>query len=229
LHFEFDESGLFTYRSVGFMEAGGNTQQQILNAALRRFASCGYAGTSVRDIVDAAKVTKPTLYYYYANKAGLYQALVNSAHDERYRLMQEAVKRSHTLEGQLVEILAALFDYALGHRELMRVAFATAFAASGELPKELDYTGKCQRNFEFVHSVIKQGLAEGGLDRQFESKELAFGFHGLLNVYLMSHVLLPECVLDRTTAERVVRLFLDGAANKAKSNGTAKKRKSVSI
>src|SRR5690242_20353044 len=105
-----------------------DTQQQILDAALRRFASCGYAGTSVQDIVDAARVTKPTLYYYFPNKAGLYQALVASAHDERYRLMQEAAARGATLEQQLVEILAALFDYTRKHRELMRVAFATAFA-----------------------------------------------------------------------------------------------------
>ncbi|MDB6126056.1 MAG: transcriptional regulator, TetR family [Pedosphaera sp.] len=208
------------------MQKNGTTQQQILAAALSKFASRGYAGTSVQDIVDAARVTKPTLYYYFANKVGLYQALVDSAHDERYRLMQEAVKRGHTLKEQLVEILTALFDYALGHRELMRVAFATAFAAAEELPKELDYTGKCKRSFEFMHSLIKQGLAEGMLDRRFNSQELATGFHGSMNVYVISHLLMPECTLDRRTAERVVQLFLDGAAaGKTIHKGSAKSRK----
>jgi TetR/AcrR family transcriptional regulator len=209
-----------------FMQKNGTTQQQILAAALSKFASRGYAGTSVQDIVDAARVTKPTLYYYFPNKVGLYQALVDSAHDERYRLMQEAVKRGHTFKEQLVEILTALFDYALGHRELMRVAFATAFAAAEELPKELDYTGKCKRNFEFMHSLIKQGLAEGMLDRRFNSQELATGFHGSMNVYVMSHLLMPECTLDRRTAERVVQLFLDGAAANKTIKGPAKSRKS---
>lgn len=199
------------------METNGSTQQQILVAALSRFASCGYAGTSVQEIVDAAKVTKPTLYYYFTNKAGLYQALVNSAHDERYRLMEEAVGRGETVEQKLVELMAALFDYTRNHRELMRVAFATAFSAPDQLPEELDYMGKCQRNFEFMHSLIKQGLAEGRLDQRFDSKELTFGFHGLMNVYVMTHLLMPECNLDRTTAERVVRLFLDGAAVKSSS------------
>lgn len=196
------------------MENTAKTQRQILSAALNRFASRGYAGTSVQDIVDDARVAKPTLYYYFPNKAGLYQALVDSAHDERFRLMQEAAQRGSTLEEQLVEILAALFDYTRGHRDLTRMAFATAFASPDEMPKEVDYTAKCERNFEFIHALIKQGLTAGVLDRKFESRELAFGIHGLMNVYLITHLLMPDCKLDRSTAERVVQLFLAGAAAK---------------
>ena len=40
----------------------------------------------MQDIVDDARVSKPTLYYYFGNKAGLYQAL-GTAFDER-RLIQ---------------------------------------------------------------------------------------------------------------------------------------------
>jgi AcrR family transcriptional regulator len=64
-----------------------DTRQHVLKAALKKFADAGYEGTSVQDIVEAAKVTKPMLYYYFGNKAELYQALVNYAHDERFRLM----------------------------------------------------------------------------------------------------------------------------------------------
>lgn len=194
------------------MDIPGKTRNEILTAALNRFASSGYAGTSVQDIVDDARVTKPTLYYYFPNKAGLYQALVDSAHDERLRLMQEAAARGETLEEQLVEILTALFNFTQDHRELMRMAFATAFSSPDQLPKEIDYTARCMRNFEFLHTLIKQGLADGILDRSYDSKELAFGIHGLMNVYLMSHIVLPDCKLDRSTAEQVVHLFLSGAA-----------------
>ena len=108
--------------------------RQILRAALKRFAHGGYAATSVQQIVDDAKVSKPALYYYFADKAGLFQALVDEAHDERYRLMQEAAARGQDIRGQLVEILTVLFEYFQQNRELMRIAFATAFAAPGEVP-----------------------------------------------------------------------------------------------
>lgn len=192
------------------------TRRHVLDAALKNFAHRGYEGTSVQDIVAAARVTKPTLYYYFENKAKLYQALVDYAHDERYRLMQQAAARGRTTADKLGEVAAALFEFSRRHRELMRIAFATAFAAPGEVPEEIRYLDKCLRNFEFVHSLIKQGQKARELDGRFDSKELAFGFYGQLNVYVMSNLLLADGVLNRQTARRMVALFLAGAATKEK-------------
>jgi AcrR family transcriptional regulator len=189
-----------------------DTRQQVLQAALKKFADCGYEGASVQDIVEAAKVTKPTLYYYFGNKAELYQALVDYAHDERLRLMQVAAERGRTVAEKLVGILTALFEFLQENRDLMRIAFATAFAAPGEVPAEVRYLEKCGRNFEFIHALIKRGQASDELDRRFDSKELAFGIYGQLNMYVMAHLLMPDCKLNRQTAERIVELFLAGAA-----------------
>ena len=38
------------------------TRQQVLQAALKKFADCGYEGTYVQDIVETARLTKPTQY-----------------------------------------------------------------------------------------------------------------------------------------------------------------------
>src|SRR5256886_17211666 len=119
------------------LTSDSTTRQQVLQAALKKFAVCGYEGTSVQDIVEAAKVTKPTLYYYFDNKVELYQALVDYAHDERFRLMQAAAEGGRTLADKLVEILTALFEFLQNNRELMRIAFATAFARSEEHTSEL--------------------------------------------------------------------------------------------
>jgi len=188
------------------------TRQKILNAALKQFAHCGYSGASVQAIVDAAKVTKPTLYYYFENKAALYKALVDFAHDERYRLMQEAAERGETLQEKLVEILDALFSFLKSHRELMRLAFATAFASPGEIPAKMNYLKKPQRNFDLIQSMIKKELDAGRLSPHFNSHELALGLHGLMNIYVMAYLVLPNSKLNRQTAEGIVELFLNGAA-----------------
>ena len=70
--------------------ADSATRQHLLQAALKCFARCGYAAASVQDIVDAAQVSKPALYYHFGDKAHLFQALMDHVHDERYRLMQAA-------------------------------------------------------------------------------------------------------------------------------------------
>jgi AcrR family transcriptional regulator len=193
-----------------------------MQAALKRFADCGYAATSVRDIVSAAGVTQPVLYYYFSGKAGLYQALLEFAHDERYRLMQAAVDRAQAFQGKLIEILSALFAFLRSNRELLRLTFAAAFAAPGELPHEIEYMAKSRRNFEFIRRLMQAGLRQGVLDRRFGSRELAYGFYGQMNLYVMAHLALPGSPLNRRTAERIVELFMAGAGARTKAFNTSK-------
>lgn len=112
-------------------------RQRLLDAGLKLFANRGYAGTAVQDITEEARVTKPTLYYYFENKEGLFQALVDQAMDERLRLMQHAAPPGKPTVDQLVDIIATLTDFARRQPDLLRITFAIAFAADGEYPHRL--------------------------------------------------------------------------------------------
>jgi AcrR family transcriptional regulator len=144
----------------------------------------------------------------------LFQALVSEAHDERLQVVQQAAARKSDVRGQLIEILSALFDYFHKNRELTRIAFATAFSAPGEMPPELRYLDRCQRNLEFMHSLIKRAQTAGELDDRFDSRDLAYGFYGQAHLYVTTHLLMPNYRLNRRAAERIVDLFLAGAAAK---------------
>src|SRR5215471_7252303 len=54
----------------------GSVARHISRVAARLFAARGYDATSVREIVEAAGVAKPTLYYYFKSKEGLASALL---------------------------------------------------------------------------------------------------------------------------------------------------------
>jgi AcrR family transcriptional regulator len=192
------------------------TRQHLLRAALKSFARRGYAGTSVQHIVGAARVSKPVLYYYFKDKAAIFEALVDEAHDERYRRMREAASLGNTVAEKLEEIVAAIFEFSLVNQELMRLAFATAFAASGEVPGALRCHEKGRRNYDFMRALIQDGQGSGELDNRFTLDELAMGIFGQLNTYVMIRLLTPECPLDRQTAKQIVRLFLEGAAARKK-------------
>jgi AcrR family transcriptional regulator len=193
-------------------EVKSETRQHILKAALKRFAHSGYAATSVQQIVNDAKVSKPTLYYYFKDKEALFQALVNEAHDERYRLMREAAAGAPDLQSQLTAMLAALFEYFRKNRELMRISFATLFAAPGEVPEGLRYADKCERNFEFMRSLMEEAVQRGEVNGDFDSMELTLGFYGQTHMYLMGHLIMPDWRPDHRTAAQISHLFLAGAA-----------------
>ena len=189
-------------------------RRHILRAALKHFADGGYAATSVQQIVGDAKVSKPALYYHFKDKAALFEALVNEAHDGRFRVLEEASAKARDIRGQLCAMLVALFGHFHKNRELTRIAFSTAYAAPGEVPPGLCHLDKCRRNLEFIHALIKRAQAAGELDDRFDSWELAYGFYGQTNFYITAHLLMPSFRANRKAAERVVELFLIGAGAK---------------
>jgi AcrR family transcriptional regulator len=200
-----------------------DTRSQILQAALKCFADRGFAGTSVQQIVSDARVSKPALYYYFKDKAGLFQALVDQAHDGRYQLMVEAAARRLTVAEKLEEILSSVFDYSVRNSELMRLAFATAFAAPGETPPKLNCREKGRRNFEFIESLIRDGQKALEISSDYSADELTMGIYGQLNSHVMISLLIPDCPLNRTTAKRIVRLFMHGAGVDTPKNGQTRR------
>jgi AcrR family transcriptional regulator len=54
------------------------TRQRILDVALELFAERGYAGTSVADIAKRLGITKAALYYHFAAKSDILEALVTA-------------------------------------------------------------------------------------------------------------------------------------------------------
>jgi AcrR family transcriptional regulator len=55
----------------------GSTRERILDAALDSFSTRGYHSTRLDDIVDAARVSKGSIYFHFPNKERLFLALVD--------------------------------------------------------------------------------------------------------------------------------------------------------
>jgi len=53
--------------------ATSNGREQILDAAELLFAERGYAGTTLREVADAAHVTQALINYYFGSKYGLFE------------------------------------------------------------------------------------------------------------------------------------------------------------
>lgn len=54
----------------------GDTQEVILDAAIRHFAEFGYRGASLSKIAEEAKVSKSLIFWYFESKFDLFQSLV---------------------------------------------------------------------------------------------------------------------------------------------------------
>ena len=173
----------------------------------------------MQEIVDATRVTKPVLYYYFESKAGLYQALLDQASDECYQRIKTAAESAPGLAVETGGNFYLPFRSLKEHRDLLRLAFSAAFASPGELPARLRGKERRARNFEFVHDLIKAGQSAGELENKLSSLELANGIYGALCFHLMLGALRSEVPMNRETAKGIVRLFLHGASARKSSKG----------
>ena len=123
--------------------------RQIARVAAGLFATQGYEATSVRMIVEAAGVAKPTLYYHFGSKEGLAQALLTlpmAVLADAMRTILEA--RGDPVEA-LVEIVEAHFVFCREDPDRARFFFALVFGPQGsELMveiKQIDLPVELQR------------------------------------------------------------------------------------
>jgi AcrR family transcriptional regulator len=71
-------------RPVGSAE--GELKDRIVEAAADEFARAGYAGASIQKVAEAAGCDRALVYFYFGDKAGLFEAALNEA--ARYRSEQ---------------------------------------------------------------------------------------------------------------------------------------------
>lgn len=66
-------------------ERSERSRAQILDAALKLFSHRGYGATSVRDIAEAAGVSKGNVYHHFSDKESIFRALL----DHYFRAMSQ--------------------------------------------------------------------------------------------------------------------------------------------
>ncbi|MCM3569620.1 forespore capture DNA-binding protein RefZ [Neobacillus mesonae] len=67
-----------------------NSKEAIVKAAILLFNSKGYAGTSVRDIANLAKVNSASISYHFENKAGLLEHCFTHFFEQYIQKMENA-------------------------------------------------------------------------------------------------------------------------------------------
>lgn len=74
-------------------EYSSATRKALLDNASRLFTERGYAGTSLEEIVRAARVTKGALYHHYGGKLDLFEDVFERAQKDASKYINRAVRK----------------------------------------------------------------------------------------------------------------------------------------
>jgi AcrR family transcriptional regulator len=121
----------------------GEVARVIARTAARLFAERGYDATSVREIVEAAGVTKPTLYYHFGSKEGLAQALLTVPMTALSARLRECLNTTPDAVANLAAQFDAHFEFIREDPDRARFYYALRFGPNGSsLAEELAGFGR---------------------------------------------------------------------------------------
>lgn len=80
------------------MERKKETNQRILNAALKEFSTYGFSGARMERIAKSAKINKAMIFYYFSSKENLYETVFRRVFIGTYPKMSELFSSHPTAE-----------------------------------------------------------------------------------------------------------------------------------
>ena len=139
--------------------SGPERREQLIGVGRELFADQGYEATSVEEIADKAKVSKPVVYEHFGGKEGLYAVIVDREVRELTGRIKDALTPGHprrTIVRAVATFLEYIEDDAAGFRILTRDA--PIGTGGGSLPSVLDEIAQA------VEALLVGELKDRGFD-----------------------------------------------------------------
>jgi AcrR family transcriptional regulator len=194
-------------------DRSSETRDALLRAGARVFVARGLHGATVRQIVDAAGLTIPALYYHFEGKEDLYAVLIGEARASFRRRMSDVLAAESTPIDKLHAIAAVYVSFGREDPLRLRVLCNEVFR-----PREAEEPDHETAHF---HQWTSDRI-EGVLGAAARSGALAIAdvtharrmFMALLTGILVEQARDPaRPILDEGLPERAVRTFLEGLAH----------------
>lgn len=207
--------GHLTYRSVSMSQAAqnldpapeeGNLASRILRESMQLFAAHGYAGTSIRQVVEAAGCTKPALYYHFENKQQLFLRAVDAACAE-LDVIESVAERGGSVREQMLVGFRALRAKVQARPEALRLLLRAEMHQQEGQPR-LDFRSFRARDLVRIETKLRQGVESGELRPDLDVHDAAIALVGTTHLHL--HLWLDGTPLPPDFADRVVALFFKG-------------------
>jgi AcrR family transcriptional regulator len=175
---------------------------------LELFSTRGYDATSVREICEAAGITKPTLYHFFTSKEGLYRALVDDTLVEFRKELLELLEIPGGIEERLKRVARTYFDASRARRDHMRFIFGLVHGPSTSAPAT-DFHRFYEDIVAAIARVVEEGVAKGEL-RPGPTDVRMLALMGALGEALCGYLLAGRPELTPALADTLVETILTG-------------------
>ncbi len=197
-----------TVRKRPLEPENGSARQRLLSAATDLFTQRGYAATTVREIVGAAGVTKPVLYYYFRNKEGIYLELMREAFTRLDELIDGSQGDPGSATQKLLRLCDRTYTLFMENVKVARVMYSIYYGPQQGAPF-FDFDAYHLKFQAAVRGLIQEGIRKGEF-RKGNPEDMTWAILGAVNVAMEVHLGHTELELGREGLARVLNLIFQG-------------------
>jgi AcrR family transcriptional regulator len=191
-----------------------NSRERLLETATGMFAVKGYAGTSVREIVERAGVSKPVLYYYFKSKEGLFLAILDKAENLQKQLLLEVLESEGNVLDRLLILYRRVYAGIDEHRSLYKMIHGLISGPAQGAP-DYDFTRYHRHMINAICEIYNAGIASGEV-KKIAAEEIAYLVLSLIDFCLHMDQVHPQSS-DPQRPARLLRMAFQGI-NKGTEN-----------
>jgi len=181
---------------------------KLMAAAIALFARKGYAATTVREIVEAAGVTKPVLYYHFGSKEGIFLAMMREALAEFEATVASALGEGGPAKTRILRFLDGMLALIREHIDVMRVLDAIYYGPPQGAPF-FDFEVIHQRFIEVLTGLVREGMTSGEF-RADDAEAVAWALVGPFEVTRGMSLCHPEMDFGREKLARLLEVVFNG-------------------
>lgn len=187
----------------------GTMARHLARVAAKLFANHGYEATSIREIVEAAGVAKPTLYYHFQSKEGLARALLTVPLSSLVAKLRHIVTTVEDPVWCLEQVIEARYETLREDPDRGRFIYSLLFGPSvSDIASELESFRDSV--LSWTESAVRR-LAEADLLARDRVEPCCTACRGLIIVSTLDY-LYRERPLGSDLARRQVNDLLRGFA-----------------
>ncbi len=188
----------------------GSVRDRLLDAAIARFSTRGYAATSIREIVQAAGVTKPALYYHFQSKEGIYRAILDGVASTVESTVEAGLAGGGTVRARVERLFLTM--YAVFEREKPAVRFLNSvFWGPKQGAPAFDF-GAVNRTFmSALQELVAEGIASGEL-RRADAGDVSRILAAVLSHSMDLALVFPRLAQGKAGLRRALDLLFQGLA-----------------
>ena len=154
-------------------ERWNETHQNILRTAERLFATKGFNGTSMNDIVKESGVSKGAIYNHFENKERLFLTLIDEQTEVGLEQAGQLFSEDDTYTDRIKKIIHMTFGSSVScPREMCMMQIEFMVTASRLESLQGDMQKRYSAIFDFIVDVVEEGKKAGEFRADLDSKSL---------------------------------------------------------